>query len=144
MTILVTGGAGYIGAHVVRLLQEAGEDVVVVDDLSTGAADRIGAATLIELDVAAAGAVEVLTTAMRDHDVDAVIHFAARKQVGESVLRPTFYYAQNVGGLTNVIDAMVAAGVEKLVFSSSAATYGSPEESVVSETARTAPINPYG
>lgn len=144
MTTLVTGGAGYIGAHVVRLLQEAGEHVVVVDDLSTGAADRIGDATLIELDVASPGAVEVLTTAMRDHDVDAVIHFAARKQVGESVLRPTFYYAQNVGGLTQVIDAMVAAGVEKLVFSSSAATYGSPEESVVSETARTAPINPYG
>lgn len=144
MTTLVTGGAGYIGAHVVRLLQEAGDDVVVVDDLSTGTPERVGAATLIELDVAAPGAVEVLTAAMREHAVDSVIHFAARKQVGESVLRPTFYYAQNIGGLTNVVDAMTAAGVDKLVFSSSAATYGSPEESIVSETARTAPINPYG
>lgn len=144
MTTLVTGGAGYIGAHVVRLLQEAGDDVVVVDDLSTGTPGRVGAATLIELDVAAPGAVDVLTAAMREHGVDSVIHFAARKQVGESVLRPTYYYAQNIGGLTNVIDAMAAAGVDKLVFSSSAATYGSPEESIVSEDARTSPINPYG
>lgn len=78
----MTGGAGYIGAHVVRLLQERGEKVVVVDDLSTGRADRVGDATLVEVDVASPEAVDVLTRALTEHDVRAVIHFAARKQVG--------------------------------------------------------------
>lgn len=144
MTILVTGGAGYIGAHVVRLLQERGDEVVVVDDLSTGARSRVGDATVIELDVASAGAQEVLAAALREHEVDAVIHFAARKQVGESVARPTYYYQQNVGGLTNVLAAMEEAGVHKLVFSSSAATYGMPSVSVVEEKLHAEPINPYG
>ncbi len=144
MTILVTGGAGYIGAHVVRLLQERGDEVVVVDDLSTGARSRVGDATVIELDVASAGAQEVLVAALREHEVDAVIHFAARKQVGESVARPTYYYQQNVGGLTNVLAAMEEAGVHKLVFSSSAATYGMPSVSVVEEKLHAEPINPYG
>ena len=144
MTTLVTGGAGYIGAHVVRLLQESGEKVVVVDDLSTGAPSRIGSAILIEQDVAAPGAVQVMSDAMREHEVDAVIHFAARKQVGESVDRPAYYYEQNVGGLTNVISAMEAAGVDKLVFSSSAATYGNPAVAMVEEKLHADPINPYG
>lgn len=144
MTTLVTGGAGYIGAHVVRLLQERGEKVVVVDDLSTGARARTGGAPLVELDVASDGAVGVLTAALLEHEVDAVIHFAARKQVGESVERPTYYYQQNVGGLTNVLAAMEAAGVDRLVFSSSAATYGNPSSSVVEEKAHAEPINPYG
>ena len=144
MTILVTGGAGYIGAHVVRLLQNRGDKVVVVDDLSTGAKTRIGDAQLIVLDVAAPGATQTLTEAMREHKVDAVIHFAGRKQVGESVERPTYYYEQNVGGLTNVISAMEAAGVDKLVFSSSAATYGNPAVSMVEEKLHAEPINPYG
>lgn len=144
MTILVTGGAGYIGAHVVRLLHERGDEVVVVDDLSTGARSRVGDATVIELDVASAGAQEVLAAALREHEVDAVIHFAARKQVGESVERPTYYYQQNVGGLTNVLAAMEEVGVHKLVFSSSAATYGMPSVSVVEEKLHAEPINPYG
>jgi UDP-glucose 4-epimerase len=144
MTILVTGGAGYIGAHVVRLLHERGDKVVVVDDLSTGARSRVGDATVIELDVASAGAPEVLAAALREHEVDAVIHFAARKQVGESVQRPTYYYQQNVGGLTNVLAAMEEVGVHKLVFSSSAATYGMPSVSVVEEKLHAEPINPYG
>ena len=144
MTILVTGGAGYIGAHVVRLLLERGDKVVVVDDLSTGETSRIGDATLVELDVAAPGAQETIAAALREHEVDAVIHFAARKQVGESMARPTYYYQQNVTGLANVLGAMEDAGVERLVFSSSAATYGMPSVSVVEEKLHAEPINPYG
>ena len=144
MTILVTGGAGYIGAHVVRLLLERGDKVVVVDDLSTGEASRIGDATLVQLDVAAPGAQETMAAALREHEVEAVIHFAARKQVGESMARPTYYYQQNVTGLANVLGAMEDAGVDQLVFSSSAATYGMPSVSVVEEKLHAQPINPYG
>ncbi|MBI9115774.1 UDP-glucose 4-epimerase GalE [Sanguibacter suaedae] len=144
MTILVTGGAGYIGAHVVRLLLEKGESVVVVDDLSTGQAGRIGNATLVELDVAGPQARETLAATLREHSVEAVIHFAARKQVGESVQRPAYYYQQNVNGFVNVVGAMEDAGVDRLVFSSSAATYGMPSVSVVEEKLHAEPINPYG
>src|SRR4051812_37710055 len=105
MSTLVIGGAGYIGAHVVRLLLQRGEDVVVVDDLSTGAGDRIGEATLVELDVAGPDAQERLEKVMHERSVTAVIHFAAKKQVGESVARPTYYYRNNVGGLANVLAA---------------------------------------
>ena len=92
MTILVTGGAGYIGAHVVRLLEQAGTNVVVVDDLSTGKASRIGSAKLVELDIATDAAVGVMTNVMKENNVTAVIHFAGQKQVGESVARPAYYY----------------------------------------------------
>ncbi len=144
MTILVTGGAGYIGAHVVRLLEQAGTNVVVVDNLSTGEASRIGSAKLVELDIATDAAVGVMTDVMKENGVTAVIHFAAQKQVGESVARPAYYYQQNVNGLANVIAAMEAAGARDLVFSSSAATYGMPPVAVVDEDVTAAPINPYG
>ncbi|WP_022867683.1 UDP-glucose 4-epimerase GalE [Schaalia vaccimaxillae] len=144
MSILVCGGAGYIGAHVVRLLQQRGEKVVVVDDLSTGSKDRIGDAMLVELDVASDEAITVLTNTMVDQDVTAVIHFAARKQVGESVERPMWYYRQNIGGLANVLSAMQDAGVDQMIFSSSAAVYGMPPVEVVAEDVECHPINPYG
>lgn len=144
MTILVTGGAGYIGAHVVRLLQERGENVVVVDDLSYGDPRRIGDAKLVETDIATDAAWRLLTDTMVDDDVEAVIHFAARKQVGESVQRPSWYYRQNIGGMANLTRAMADAGVEKMIFSSSAAVYGEPPVAVIEEEIEKRPINPYG
>ncbi|WP_099331821.1 UDP-glucose 4-epimerase GalE [Actinomyces minihominis] len=144
MSILVTGGAGYIGAHVVRLLQERGEEVIVVDDLSTGSASRIGDAQLVEIDLASDAAYRVLTDLMIDKDVDSVIHFAAKKQVGESVERPATYYHQNIGGLANLLRAMFDAGVHEMIFSSSAAVYGLPDVDMVTEDVVKKPINPYG
>ena len=144
MSILVTGGAGYIGAHVVRLLQQRGEKVVVVDDLSYGSPTRIGDAKLVQLDVASSGARKTLFQTLIDEDATAVIHFAARKQVGESVEKPMWYYQQNVGGLANMMSAMRDAGVRQMIFSSSAAVYGQPDVPVVPEELAGKPINPYG
>ncbi|MCI1983413.1 MAG: UDP-glucose 4-epimerase GalE [Bifidobacteriaceae bacterium] len=145
MTVLVTGGCGYIGAHVVNALHNKGEKVVVVDDLSYGKKTRIGDSHLIFQDVSAPGADKVLAQAMLDYDVDTVIHFAARKQVGESVEKPLWYYQQNLNGMLNVLQAMKDTGVKKLVFSSSAATYGEPPVDVVPEdVVPMLPINPYG
>jgi UDP-glucose 4-epimerase len=144
MSVLVTGGAGYIGSHVVRLLQERGESVVVVDDLSNGVEERIGGATLVEVDLAGDAATALLGSAIAAHDVRAVVHFAARKQVGESVAKPARYWHQNVGGTANLLQAMEDGGVGKLVFSSSAATYGAPSTDVVREDGPAEPINPYG
>ena len=144
MSVLVTGGAGYIGSHVVRLLQQRGQDVVVVDDLSNGSPDRVGGAPVVELDLAVDAAPGVLADAMREHGVTAVVHFAARKQVGESVAKPAWYWKQNVGGTANVLEAMETAGVRELVFSSSAATYGAPDVDLVREDGPAEPINPYG
>ena len=144
MSIMVTGGAGYIGAHVVRLLLDRGEEVIVVDDLSTGRRDRIGTASLVELDVSGGEAQDALELVMRERDVTGVIHFAARKQVGESVARPAWYVQQNVTGLANVVAAMEAADVTRLIFSSSAAVYGMPDVDLVTEETTPEPINPYG
>ncbi|WP_380170668.1 UDP-glucose 4-epimerase GalE [Kineococcus sp. DHX-1] len=144
MSVLVTGGAGYIGSHVVRLLQQRGTDVVVVDDLSNGRTERVGDAPVVEVDLGTDAAAPALARAFAEHDVDAVIHFAARKQVGESVAQPARYWSQNVGGMANLLQAMETAGVGKLVFSSSAATYGAPSTPVVREDGPAEPINPYG
>src|SRR5690554_2883855 len=144
MSIMVTGGAGHTGPHAVRTLRGAGHDVVVVDDLSTGVASRIGDVPLVELDLAAPDAYERLSATVREHAVDGVVHLAAKKQVGESVARPEYYREQNVGGLTTLLAALRDGGVDRFVFSSSAAVYGEPPSGLVGEDDQTRPINPYG
>ncbi|MGO1921276.1 MAG: UDP-glucose 4-epimerase GalE [Microbacterium sp.] len=144
MTVLVTGGAGYIGSHVVRLLAARGDDVVIVDDMSNGIASRIEGFPLEQVDLAASDAEERLDAVMRKHAVDSVIHFAAKKQVAESVQHPVWYYRQNVGGLANLLSAMERADVRTIVFSSSAAVYGMPDVNLVAEDTLCQPINPYG
>jgi UDP-glucose 4-epimerase len=147
MAVLVTGGAGYIGAHVVRLLQLRGTQVVVVDDLSTGSADRVSDVPLTSIDLSADDACDQLAITMSEHEVDSVIHIAAKKQVGESAARPAWYYRQNVGGTANLLLAMQQAQVTKMMFSSSAATYGLPDipgGSLIHEDAGNSPISPYG
>src|SRR5690349_15884144 len=123
--LLVTGGAGYIGSVVTAQLLAAGHEVVVLDDLSTGHRNQVpDGATLAEvslLDLPALGAT------LTDGGFDGVLHFAARSLVGESMQRPEIYYRNNVVGTLNLLDAMRAAGVGRLVFSSTAATYGEPE-----------------
>lgn len=143
MKLLVTGGAGYIGSHVVRIAEESGAAVTVVDDLSTGLPKRINSET-IQLELSSESAVQELTKLMTNTKFDAVIHLAARKQVGESVQQPERYYRDNVSGLANLLIAMRATDTKKLVFSSSAATYGMPDVDAVTEDYPGRPINPYG
>jgi len=144
MSVLVTGGAGYIGSHVARLLTEAGTEVIVVDDLSTGKESRISGLTSYRIDLAEPSAVPTLGELMNKHKVTSVIHLAALKQVGESVENPEEYFNKNLGGQANLLLAMRSAGVKKLVFSSSAAAYGVPDVDLVSEEEISSPINPYG
>jgi UDP-glucose 4-epimerase len=141
--VLVTGGSGYIGSHICRLLVERGDTPVVVDDFASGVRERVDGMLAHELDLAAPGATLALARIMRDDGADAVIHLAARKQVGESVARPLWYHQQNGGALTAVLEAMLATGVRDLVFSSSAAVYGDAD-GVVTEDSPTVPVNPYG
>jgi UDP-glucose 4-epimerase len=142
MTWLLTGGAGYIGAHVTEALVRAGNDVVVFDDLSTGERSRVPSG--IPLVVASTLDPDALRSALREHSVTGVIHLAAKKSVEESVRNPLLYYRENVVGLHTVLSAMVAESVGSLVFSSSAAVYGMPDVEAVTEATPTTPINPYG
>lgn len=143
MKLLITGGAGYIGAHVVHAAQSAGHDCVVIDNLSTGKTDRVSA-EIVEVDMAAGDAAEQLTQLLSKERFDSVIHLAARKQVGESVEIPEQYFLDNIGGMANLLLAMRQTGHDSLVFSSSAATYGMPDASQVREDDPASPINPYG
>ncbi|WP_067823931.1 UDP-glucose 4-epimerase GalE [Actinomadura kijaniata] len=140
MKLLVTGGAGYIGSVVTAQLLEAGHEVVVLDDLSTGHADAVPAgARLVEgsLREAAFGTLD-------GAGFDAVLHFAAKSLVGESVEKPGLYWDKNLGETLALLDAMRRAAVHRIVFSSTAATYGEPESTPIPETAPTRPTNPYG
>lgn len=139
----MTGGSGYIGAHTVNALVDRGDSVVVVDDLVNGRESRISQTPIVHADLASETSISILVDTLRNHRVDAVIHFAARKQVGESMARPAWYYQQNVGGLANLLIAMETAGVTKLVFSSSAAVYGQAN-GAIDEGHDAQPINPYG
>ena len=142
MTWLVTGGAGYIGAHVVRALLQDGASVVVLDDLSTGEADRVDpAAAFVQGSVLDRGLVR---KALREHGVTGVVHIAAKKQVGESMADPLLYYRENVEGIIALLEACQAKGVDKVVFSSSAATYGLPDVELVDEDTPGVPLSPYG
>jgi UDP-glucose 4-epimerase len=143
MRVLVTGGAGYIGAHVVRVLRERGDEVLIVDDLVTGIPERNAGVKLVEMSLAQSSSVDALANLLAKHSVDSVIHFAARKQVGESVAKPAWYYSENVGGLAHVLLAMERADVGCMIFSSSAAVYGDAR-GYVSESAPKVTTSPYG
>ena len=139
--ILVTGGAGYIGSHTVRLLLERGYEAAVVDDLSNGHRHNVPAEILHELNLSDGAALAEL---MRRERFDAVIHFAAFAEVGESMRKPERYFRNNVGGSLSLLGAMVEAEVKNIVFSSTAAVYGTPESSPIREDFPIRPVNPYG
>jgi UDP-glucose 4-epimerase len=141
MKIFVTGGAGYIGSHVVKELGKEGHDLLVYDNLSTGHEWAVLSGKLVKGDLADS---ESLDGALRGFRPDAVIHFAALIQVEESVREPLKYYRNNVANTLNLLQAMKDAGVRNLLFSSSAAVYGIPEKVPADETASMHPINPYG
>jgi len=141
MNWLITGGAGYIGSHVVEAMQAAGEEVVVIDDLSTGSRDRVSGVPFVHAEV---GDVDAVVAAVQRFGVTGVVHLAAKKQVEESVRRPLYYYQQNVEGLRSVLSACLLTNIETFVFSSSAAVYGAPDAVTVSENTLCEPVNPYG
>ncbi len=139
--VLVTGGAGYIGSHVVRQLGERGIPTVVLDNLSTGFADAVTHGELVVGDV---GDRDLLADILERHPVDTVMHFAAHTIVPESVADPMKYYRNNTCASRSLMESCLAAGVRQWVFSSTAAVYGTPENGVASEETPTTPINPYG
>ena len=141
MNILVCGGAGYIGAHMVRSLMGQEHKVVVFDNLSTGHREAVGSAVLVEGDLQNQDSLRRL---FAEHRIEAVIHFAARSLVADSVAQPYSYYENNVVGTLNLLRAMQEAGVDKLVFSSTAAVFGHPVAELIDEAHPAFPINPYG
>ncbi|HEY2840070.1 MAG TPA: UDP-glucose 4-epimerase GalE [Pirellulales bacterium] len=141
MRILVTGGAGYIGSHAVRLLTRAGHEVWCYDSLILGHQKAVPAGRLIVGELADRPKLE---TALSEHKIEAVMHFAAFASVGESVVDPARYYQNNVAASLTLLEAMRASGVTKIVFSSTTATYGAPERMPITEETTQAPINPYG
>jgi UDP-glucose 4-epimerase len=139
--LLITGGAGYIGSHVVAQLGERGEDIVVLDNLSTGHPDAVLYGSLVVGDV---GDAALLDRLLREQQIDTVMHFAAKIVVPESVAHPLDYYDNNTARARVLLDACRRAGVKHFVFSSTAAVYGDPDGGIADETTPPAPINPYG
>ncbi|MEZ0091548.1 UDP-glucose 4-epimerase [Streptacidiphilus sp. EB129] len=142
MTWLITGGAGFIGAHVVRSMVEDGRAVVVLDDLSTGDPGRLPAG--VPLVTGSTLDRELVARVLKEHQVTGVLHIAAKKQVGESVEQPLRYYHENVEGLRVVLDAAAETGVRRFLLSSSAAVYGMPDVETVTEQTPCVPMSPYG
>ena len=140
MTVLVTGGAGYIGSHTVRALVAQGREVVVLDSLELGHKSRIGNVPFVEGNINDS---KIIDKVCRKFDVSEVIHFAAYKAVGESMEQPLRYYNNNVAGTIALVRALMANGVEKIVFSSSAAVYGNPDHVPVTEDAPLRPESVY-
>ena len=142
MNVLVTGGAGYIGSHAVKQLIEAGHQVVAVDNLLRGHRRAVHPqAAFREMDLSDTRALAVV---LRDRAVDCVMHFAALTYVGESVAKPLSYYDNNTAGTISLLNAMQQAGVKRIVFSSTCATYGEPQKTPLVETTRQEPVSPYG
>ena len=142
MSVLICGGAGYIGSHAVRRFVANGEDVIVVDNLETGHREALDPGVkFYEGDIRNAA---VLDKIFEENEIDAVIHFAAYSLVGESVARPLKYFNNNVGGMQSLLEAMVRHNVDKIVFSSTAAVYGEPKKVPIEENDPTQPTNPYG
>jgi UDP-glucose 4-epimerase len=139
--ILVTGGAGYIGSHTIRQLGEAGYDVVVYDNLSTGSAASVIYGELI---IGSLDDKNLLSQTFSEHKFDAVLHFAAHLSVPESIVKPLDYYTNNTGNTLNLLHCCQLFDVKKIIFSSTAAVYGQPEEYPVTELSPTKPMNPYG
>jgi UDP-glucose 4-epimerase len=141
MRILVTGGAGYVGSHCLRRLLAAGHEAIVYDNLYQGHREAVPAGLLIEGDL---NDEAKLAEVMQQRQIEAVMHFAALALVGESVQKPDLYYRNNVLGSFHLLEAMRHSGVRKIVFSSTTATYGTPEKMPIAETTLQQPINPYG
>ncbi len=141
MNVLLTGGAGYIGSHVVRALRDEGHTCVVYDSLVKGNAEAVGNCELVVADVSDADA---LRNTMREYEIDTVIHFAAFIEAGESMSKPDKYFQNNTLIGMTLLDAMRDCGVKRMVFSSTAAVYGTPERTPIEESDRLDPINPYG
>jgi len=139
--VLVTGGAGYIGSHLVSLLRKSGRRVVVFDDLSTGNAWAVPADTLIVGDILDTG---LLVASLHEHDIRSVVHLAAKSSVPESFADPDLYHRVNVDGTASVVEACTEANVRQLIFSSTAAVYGNATHGLVDENAPLSPISPYG
>lgn len=142
MKVMVTGGAGYVGSFAVRLLADSDHDVVVFDSLERGHAAAVDPrAELVIGDLRRSGDID---QAIQDHTPDAVMHFAAYAYVGESMSNPLLYFENNVGGGIHLLDAMAKAGVRRIIFSSTCATYGEPEVMPITEESEQRPTNPYG
>ena len=141
MKLLITGGAGYIGSHMAKYLRDLGHEITILDDLSTGNEFVVNDYELLRINLLD---VDSLSNCFKGRNFDGVFHFAAKSIVSESTKRPVFYYQNNFVGTLNLVREMISNDIGKLVFSSTAAIFGSPQEERISESHPKVPINPYG